>query len=129
MTAEAPVVLGLDLGTSAIKVVAVDHDGMVVASARCGYPTARPEPAAAEQDPQDWWRAMATALDEIARAVEPQRWVGVGLSAMLPTLVELDGAGIARRPAITWEDARATTQADALLADRGKELSTPSLKP
>lgn len=116
MTVEAPVVLGLDLGTSAIKVLAVDHDGTVVASARCSYPTARPEPAAAEQDPEDWWRAMATAFDEIARTVQPQRWAGVGLSAMLPTLVELDDAGVAMSPAITWEDARAEAQADALLA-------------
>ena len=121
MTAEAPVVLGLDLGTSAIKVVAVDYGGTVVASARCGYPTARPEPAAAEQDPQDWWRAMATAIDEIARTVAPQRWAGVGLSAMLPTLVELDDTGATMCPAITWEDARAEREADALLARFGSD--------
>ena len=119
MIAEAPVVLGLDLGTSAIKVVAVGYDGTVAASARCGYPTARPQPAAAEQDPQDWWRAMATTLDEIARTVAPQRWSGVGLTAMLPTLVELDEAGAVMCPAITWEDSRAQSEADALLARFG----------
>ncbi|MBJ7400442.1 FGGY family carbohydrate kinase [Mycolicibacterium sp.] len=119
MTAEAPVVLGLDLGTSAVKVLAVGYDGEVVASARCGYPTSRPEPAAAEQDPQEWWRATQTALHEIARTVAPQRWTGMGLTAMLPTLVELDEAGAAMCPAITWEDARAEPQADALLARFG----------
>ncbi|HTY29609.1 MAG TPA: FGGY family carbohydrate kinase, partial [Mycobacterium sp.] len=71
---DAPVLLGVDLGTSAVKVVAVEPDGTVAATARCGYPTERPEPVAAEQDPEDWWRALQTAGDEIARTVAPRRW-------------------------------------------------------
>ncbi|WP_167102586.1 FGGY-family carbohydrate kinase [Mycobacterium sp. DL592] len=118
---DVPVVLGVDLGTSAIKVVAVGEDGVVAARARCGYPTARPETGAAEQDPRDWWQALAAAGDQVAREVAPHRWRGVGLSAMLPTLVELDGDGWPAGPAITWEDARAEDQADVLLQRFGDE--------
>ena len=121
MSDAGPVVLGLDLGTSAVKVVAVGSDGAVRSRARADYPTARPEPAAAEQDPRDWWAAVAGALDEIASTVAPARWRGVGLSAMLPTLVELDDGGSPLGPAITWEDARAEDDADALLARFGEE--------
>ncbi len=118
---DGPVILGVDLGTSAIKVVAVGSDGAVVAAARCGYPTDRPEAHAAEQDPNDWWRALQTAGDEIARAIDPRHWRGIGLTAMLPTLVDLDGDGVPVGPAITWEDARAEAQADLLRARFGDE--------
>ncbi|WP_328355446.1 FGGY family carbohydrate kinase [Mycobacterium sp. NBC_00419] len=119
---DRPVVLGVDLGTSAIKIVAVCEDGTVAATARCGYPTARPEQAAAEQNPQDWWQALQTAGDEVARTVSPHRWRGMGLSAMLPTLVELDADGAVCGPAITWEDARAEEQAAELIARFGDDL-------
>jgi sugar (pentulose or hexulose) kinase len=116
-----PVVIGVDLGTSAIKIVAIGEDGAVVAAARCGYPTYRPEPEAAEQDPQHWWQALGSAGDTIAARVAPQRWRAIGLSGMLPTLVELDAAGRSVGSAITWEDGRAERQADALRAAIGDD--------
>ena len=119
MTAQAAVVLGVDLGTSAIKAVAVGDDGAVLAAARREYPTARPEPGAAEQDPQQWFTALESALDELAHSVPTASWAGMGLSAMLPTLVECDGRGRAVAPAITWEDARAEPEAAALRAAVG----------
>ena len=119
MTAKAAVVLGVDLGTSAIKAVAVGEDGVVLAAARREYPTARPEPGAAEQDPQQWFTALESALDELAHAVPTATWSGMGLSGMLPTLVECDNKGRAVAPAITWEDARAEPEAAALRAAVG----------
>jgi xylulokinase len=115
------VVVGVDLGTSAIKVVAVGEDGAVRAVARRQYPTARPEPGAAEQDPGDWFAALAAALDELARAVPTATWVGMGLSAMLPTLVECDGENRPLAPAITWEDARAEPEAAVFCAAVGED--------
>ncbi|QEN14650.1 xylulokinase [Mycolicibacterium sp. ELW1] len=112
----APVVIGVDLGTSAVKVVAVDHDGAVVASARSEYPTRRPEHEAAEQDPHHWWEALGAAGDVVAGLVPPRRWSAIGLSAMLPTLVELDTMLEPVGAAITWEDGRAERQADQLRA-------------
>lgn len=122
MTAGRSVVLGVDLGTSAIKVVAVGADGTVHAVARRGYPTARPEPLAAEQDPRDWFVALEAALDEVAGTVPVASWAGIGLSAMLPTLVECDDSGRPQAPAVTWEDARAQPDADALCAAVGDDV-------
>jgi sugar (pentulose or hexulose) kinase len=114
VTAKRPVFLGLDLGTSAIKAVAVGEDGAVDAVARHGFPTARPQPGAAEQNPHDWFTAAKAVLDDLARTVPPDSWVGMGLTAMLPTLVECDELGGPLTPAITWEDARAEPEATAL---------------
>ena len=114
MTADAPVYLGVDLGTSALKVVAVDLDGRVCGRAHHGYPTQRPEPGAAEQDPAQWRDALRRTLDDLAVQVAPGRWAAIGLSAMLPTLVELDAAGQPLAPAITWEDGRAEAEGDRL---------------
>lgn len=119
---DRPVILGVDLGTSSIKVVAVCEDGTVAAAARCEYPTDRPETGAAEQNPDDWWRALGAAGDELARSVSPRRWKGIGLTAMLPTLVELDADGGTHGPAITWEDARAEDEAQELIARFGDDV-------
>lgn len=119
MNAEDPVFVGVDLGTSAVKVVAVAADGSPRGIARRGYPTQRPEPAAAEQDPEHWWSALDGALTDLAHDAPPASWAGLGLSGMLPTLVELDDSGTALAPAITWEDARAEPEAEAFLAAVG----------
>ena len=114
MTVQGSVVVGVDLGTSALKTVAVGEDGAVLGVARRGYPTARPEPGAAEQDPRHWFAALETALTDLARTVPTDSWTGLGLSGMLPTLVECDQHGGPRAPAITWEDSRAEPEAAAL---------------
>jgi hypothetical protein len=98
------------------------------AGAAARYPTHRPEPGAAEQQPGDWLNAFTSVTLGLARAVAVERWQAVGLSAMLPTLVLTDGVGAAatpggidapssRRhleplgPAITWEDGRGEPRA------------------
>ena len=108
------VAVGLDFGTSGLKTVAVAADGDIVARAEASYPTLRPAPGRAEQDPRDWQRAAARALGSLAAAVHPKRWVALGLSGMIPTLVLTDADGAPVRPAITWEDNRAEPQAERL---------------
>ena len=98
---------GLDLGTSGLKGVVVDAGGAVVAVAEAAYPTSRPSPGAAEQDPADWDRAVRSVLGTLAQATSSRAWAGIGLSAMIPTLVLLDGDDRPLGNAITWEDARA----------------------
>jgi xylulokinase len=114
MTVHGPVVVGVDLGTSALKAVAVGEDGSVRGVGHRDYPSARPEPGAAEQDPQLWFDALEAALADLAHLVPTEFWRGMGLSAMLPTLVECDERGGPLAPAITWEDARAEPEAAAL---------------
>ncbi len=114
--------VGLDLGTSSLKAVAVGAGGEVAARAHAGYPTARPEPGAAEQSPADWWAAVEAAVAALAAGgAPPERWAAVGLSGMIPTLVVTDDAGEPVAPAITWEDGRAEPEGDALRAGLGGE--------
>ncbi|HEX7827790.1 MAG TPA: FGGY family carbohydrate kinase, partial [Mycobacterium sp.] len=104
---DSALAIGIDLGTSSLKAVAVDETGRCVARARAGYPTAQPETGAAEQDPADWLTACDATLGRLADETDPASWQAVGLSGMLPTLVSLDGDGDPIGPAITWMDGRA----------------------
>jgi xylulokinase len=126
---EQAVYAGLDLGTSGCKGVLVSADGRVRARAAARYPTHRPEPGAAEQNPRDWFTSFSWVTLELARAVPADHWQAIGLSAMLPTLVLTDGTGAAATPggagapsrhpleplgpAITWEDGRAEAEGTA----------------
>src|SRR5919107_5965753 len=94
--------VGLDIGTSGVKVLAVTEDGTIVGRQEIAYPLSTPRPGWSEQDPDDWWRATeqglaALAVDEIA---------GIGLSGQMHGLVALDAAGGGIRPAILWNDGR-----------------------
>ncbi len=114
--------VGLDLGTSSLKAVAVGAGGEVAARAHASYPTARPEPAAAEQSPADWWTAVESAVAALRAGGAPaERWAAIGLSGMIPTLVVTDDDGEPVAPAITWEDGRAEAEGEALRARLGGE--------
>jgi xylulokinase len=108
------VAVGLDLGTSGLKGVAVRADGTIAARATAGYPTRRPLPGRAEQDPADWRNAVRSVVASLAAAVDPAAWAGIGLSAMIPTLVVTDDEGRSLGPAISWEDNRAEAQGERL---------------
>lgn len=115
MTPPEGIAIGLDLGTSSLKAIAVGvESGRVLFRERQPYPTHRPEPGAAEQAPQDWMAAAIGALARLAAATGAERWVGIGLSAMLPTLVCLDADGEPVGSAIVWEDTRAEPEAEWL---------------
>ncbi len=89
--------IGLDLGTSGLKGVALTAAGAVAARASAGYPTAHPAAGACEQDPGDWLRAVEPVTSQLAAAVPARRWRGIGLSGMIPTLVTLGRRGRADR--------------------------------
>jgi sugar (pentulose or hexulose) kinase len=115
------VFIGLDLGTSGLKGVAMSVDGTHLATALAGYPTARPLPGRAEQDPADWFAAVADVVLALTTAVPASRWAGIGLSAMIPTLVLADGDGVPIGPAITWEDDRAHADGERFRAEAGSD--------
>ena len=101
------IVVGLDVGTSAVKAVALGLDGQVLASHEVAYPLAVPKPGWAEQDPEDWWRATEEALAVVAAS---GGLVGVGLSGQMHGLVVLDRADRVIRPAILWNDQRTAAE-------------------
>ena len=110
-------VIGLDLGTSAVKAVLTEAD-TAHATAEMPLTTARPSPGASEQDPGAWWTAATGALDAL-RAAAPdhmRRVRAIGLTGQMHATVLLDSADRPVRPAMLWDDARATAEAAALKA-------------
>lgn len=110
----AAVYIGLDLGTSGLKGVALTTSGEVIGRGSAAYPTARPSAGAAEQAPQDWIAAVESVAGEIRDTVPARYWRGIGLSAMIPTLVTVGADGEPVGPAITWQDGRADGWGDEL---------------
>jgi xylulokinase len=98
--------VGLDIGTSCAKAVAIDADGDVLQVAERGYELSRPRPGWSEQDPEEWWRAAAEVLDEC----DAGDAVGIGLSGQMHGLVTLDEHDRPLRPAILWNDGRTRAQ-------------------
>jgi xylulokinase len=95
--------IGLDVGTSGVKGIAIDEDGAVLAVAEEAYPLSTPHPGWAEQDPEDWWRAAEAVL---ARLPEGP----LGLSGQMHGLVVLDDGDRVLRPAILWNDQRTAAE-------------------
>ncbi len=118
--------LGLDVGTSGLKILVIDTDGGVLARTSAGYPTSYPAPGRAEQDPESWIDALADALSRVDADVRA-RIRGVAAVGHVPSLVLVDADGRAVRPSIIWQDNRAEREAQALGArfgDVDAELGT-----
>ena len=112
--------IGLDVGTSATKGIAVAPDGTVLARAERPYPLYTPRPGWSEQDPDDWWAAAKGVLEELRTAVGGEV-AGIGLSGQMHGLVALDGAERPVRPAILWNDQRTAAECAEIEATIGFE--------
>jgi xylulokinase len=102
--------VGLDVGTSSTKGVAIDESGAVLAVAERGYPLSTPQPGWSEQDPEDWWRAAREVLEELGA----DGAAGIGLSGQMHGLVALGADDRPLRPAILWNDGRTQAQCDEI---------------
>src|SRR5512134_2625185 len=105
--------IGIDVGTSAVKVAVVGLDGLVMAEASRSYPTHTPHPGWAEQSPEDWWSAACAAIREAAGAAGAEI-VGAGLSGQLNGFVLLDEDDEVLGDAVIWLDTRAAAEAEML---------------
>jgi xylulokinase len=97
--------VGLDVGTTGVKVIAITPDGEVLATALEPYGPSAPQPGWSEQDPEDWWSASRAALARLG--IQKRR---VGLSGQMHGLVCLDERGRPLRPAILWNDQRTAAE-------------------
>ncbi len=113
------VFLGIDLGTSAVKTVLVDGQQRILATATAPLQTSRPHPGWSEQAPEDWWQAVRNTVDTIHRdaAGSLRHLRAIGLSGQMHGLVLLDADDRVLRPAMLWNDARASAEAE-LIAER-----------
>lgn len=131
-------VLGVDVGTTAVKVVALDGEGRVAAEAQAAHDVAAPHPGWAEAEPATWWASASAALRDLARRTSLADVTAVSVSGMVPALVLLDADGHVLRPAIQQNDARAGRELDwlaarldaaAFLAATGQPLSQQLVPP
>ena len=116
--------LGADVGTSALKAALVHPERGVVAVAERPYPLHRPHPGWAENDPEDWYAALAAAVPEVlARArVGAAQVDALCLVGQRDVAVLLDEAGRVLTPCIHWTDRRAPDETERLFAELGERL-------
>ncbi len=110
------VFLGIDIGTSGTKTLAVRGDGTALGSASAEYPLLTPRPGWSEQEPRHWAKA---AIDTVRQLVnggtfDPSEVKGIGLSGQMHGSVFLDADGEVIRPALLWNDQRTSAQCDAI---------------
>lgn len=112
------VVLGIDLGTTGVKVVCLDPRlGRIIAAASTTYPSYSPHAGAHEQEPAEWWAAVVSTARQVIADVAPLRIEAVGLSGHMHTLLLVDDAGVPVSRALTWAERRVGQDTARLAAD------------
>jgi len=119
-----PVFLGIDIGTTGCKVLAIDQSGRVLDSVTEEYPLYTPKPGWSEQDPEDWWGATKSAIRRLVsrRKLDSEEVEGIGLTGQMHGLVALDAGYRVIRPAILWNDQRTAEEASLMNKKFGKEI-------
>jgi xylulokinase len=105
--------LGLDVGTTGVRCLALDDGGRLVAEASAEYPIYSPHPGWSEQRPEDWWRASCEVIAQVA-AMVGRDIAAIGLTGQMHGAVFLDQHDEVIRPALLWNDQRTAAQADAI---------------
>lgn len=115
--------LGIDTSTTSSKALLVDETGKVVAVASAPHTLQTPRPLWSEQDPREWWDAVAASIKQVLTesGIGVERVAAVGLTGQMHGLVLLDEAGEVLRPAILWNDQRTQAECDEIHARIGRE--------
>ena len=113
-------VIGIDLGTSAVKLLLVDEAGSILNSVSKEYPLLLPHPGWSEQNPEDWWAAVTAGIRELMKGFDASSVAGIGCAGQMHGLVALDRNGAVIRPAILWNDGRTAEETDWLNNTVGK---------
>ena len=113
--------IGIDLGTSAVKLLLMDKDGQILNIVSREYPIAFPHPGWSEQDPEDWWRAVCDGIPALLQGFDVSQVKGIGAGGQMHGLVVLDKDDRVIRPCILWNDGRTQPQVDYLNQTIGKD--------
>src|SRR5712692_2067083 len=118
-------VLGIDVGTTALKAIALERTQGMVAQAELSHELLSPHPGWAEEDPERWWITTLEAIRRLLSVIPAEAVEAIGVSGMVPAMVILDASGMPLRPSIQQNDARAITEVEELRAavDLGEFLS------
>lgn len=113
--------IGIDLGTSAVKLLLVNKAGQILNTVTEEYPLEFPEPGWSQQNPEDWRRAVLEGIPKLLRGFDGSKVAGIGCGGQMHGLVVLDANDQVIRPAILWNDGRTAKQVDYLNNVIGKE--------
>src|SRR5258708_37976807 len=110
------VFLGIDIGTSGTKTLAIDEKGAILAEASSTYPSYHPKPLWSEQDPEDWWQATVKTVSAVVKKakVKPADVKAIGLSGQMHGSVFLDKNGQVVRKALLWNDQRTAAECEEI---------------
>ena len=110
------VFLGIDIGTSGTKTLAINASGKILAEATSLYPSHHPRPLWSEQDPDDWWEATVKTVRAVVRRAKLKRTdvAAIGLSGQMHGSVFLDKRNRVIRPAILWNDQRTAAECEEM---------------
>ncbi|MGY5451586.1 xylulokinase [Agarivorans sp. MS3-6] len=106
--------IGIDLGTSGVKVVLLAESGELLSQATASLSVSRPAPLWSEQAPQDWWQATQDALTSLSKQHSLAQVKAIGLSGQMHGATLLDAKGDILRPAILWNDGRSAAQCEEI---------------
>ena len=113
--------IGIDLGTSAMKLLLMDATGRIQNVVSKEYPLEFPHPGWSQQKPEDWARALLEGIPELLAGFDGTQVAGIGAGGQMHGLVVLDEHDNVIRPAILWNDGRTAKQVDYLNNEIGKE--------
>ena len=108
--------IGIDLGTSAVKLLLMDETGSITNIVSREYPIAFPHPGWSEQAPADWWAAVCDGIPALLDGFDASQVRGIGAGGQMHGLVVLDKNEAVIRPCILWNDGRTQRQVDYLNA-------------
>ncbi|MBX3425080.1 MAG: xylulokinase [Pirellulales bacterium] len=108
--------IGIDVGTSGTKAIAMTPAGKILAAASAGYPCQHPRPLWSEQDPEDWWQGTVKAVRAAMKGagLKPGDVAAIGLSGQMHGSVFLDKEGRVIRPALLWNDQRTAAECEEI---------------
>ena len=113
--------IGVDLGTSAVKMLLMDGNGKIEKIVSKEYPLSFPHPGWSEQKPEDWWEQSMAGLKELTSECDKSKIAGISFGGQMHGLVVLDKDDNVIRPAILWNDGRTGKETEYLNNVIGKD--------
>lgn len=113
--------IGIDLGTSAVKLLLMDGEGAIKNIVSKEYPLEFPQPGWSQQNPEDWKKAVLEGIPELLAGFDASQVAGIGCGGQMHGLVVLDKDDRVIRPAILWNDGRTAKQVDYLNETVGRD--------
>lgn len=113
--------IGIDLGTSSVKLLLMDSEGNVVNTVSKEYPIYFPKPGWSEQNPEDWYASVIAGIKELTCGIDKDKVAGISFGGQMHGLVILDENDKVIRPCILWNDGRTKKECDYLNNVIGKE--------